>query len=263
MRRFLKPLVLLSLLTGAPAAAADEYSDADLIRGFMLTVFGAEVIDAPADIAAALRVKKFNRPVRYRIVDDAGGGEAAALVRDYLYGLSRAVDGLRTVEVAGPLRAEMTIYLVDRAAYAATIERTVWEGVDTSFLARNACSAVIAARTSGIERANVYLVVDEGFLTLAHCTVEEIAQSLGPANDSDELPDSIFNDSSSVNVLGEFDWFLLNMLYDRRIVAGMTAEAVAPLLPAVIADARARLPAVLADNAALAAHRASAAATGQ
>ncbi|MEM6849053.1 MAG: DUF2927 domain-containing protein, partial [Pseudomonadota bacterium] len=101
------------------------------------------------------------------------------------------------------------------------------------------------SRRSGIERAKIFLVVDEGFLRFWHCVVEEVAQSLGPANDSPRLPDSIFNDHSSVNTLLVFDWFILNMLYDPRIRPGMTENEVVPLLPNVIADARARLPDVL------------------
>ena len=76
--------------------------------------------------------------------------------------------------------------------------------------------------------------------------VEEIAQSLGPVNDNDALVHSIFNDQSRISGFSVFDWFILNMLYDRRVRNGMTEREVVRVLPAVIRDARARLPRVLA-----------------
>lgn len=258
----MRRLAILLAVLGAIATPARAYTDAELIRGFMLTVFGAEVIEGRDDANAAGRVKKFVGPVRYRIVSTAGV-DASPIVRDYIEDLSRSVDGLRLIEVVGAARSEMVIYLVDRRDYGATILRTVWAGVDTSFLERNACSAVIAARTSGIERANVYLVADEGMLPLTHCMIEEIAQSLGPANDSDLLPESIFNDGSLINVFGEFDWFILNMLYDRRVRAGMTPEQAVVVLPDAIASARRRLPDVLRDVRAIAEARPKPALAGQ
>ena len=250
----IRAAALLALLIATPASAQPPYTDAELVEGFSLTVFGAEVRETEEDDAAAARVKKFPGPVRYRIIS-TGEPDWRRTVRGYLKSLSQSVAHLDIIEAERPDDAQMTIYLVDRADYVPTIRRTVWGGVHTGFLEENACSAVIAARTTGIERANVYLVADEGFLSLSHCMVEEIAQSLGPANDSDELPDSIFNDASLVNVFGVFDWFILNMLYDPRIIPGMTEDDVLPLLPAVIADARARLPEVMAKDTVFAAHR--------
>lgn len=247
-------VVALALLAGArPGAAAAErvetpFSDEELVRGFVLTVFGSEV-PGGRDGHTARVVKKFTGPVSYRLVSTARK-DWRPTVRSFLMELSGTVDNLTLGETSRE-DADLVIYLVDRADYAATIRRTAWAGVNTGFMEANACSAVIRARTSGIETAHIYLVADEGFLSLSHCMVEEVAQSLGPANDSTLLPDSIFNDRSPVNVFGVFDWFILNMLYDPRIRPGMTEEEVLPLLPAVIADVRARLPEVLARDDAL------------
>lgn len=223
---------------GTSVVAATAFSDEALVTGFVVTVFGAET---PGRAAAPRLVRKFARPVvRVHLVarpDEAWRASVLAFVSS----LSRAVDNLTLVETADAREAEIVIFLVARADYAATVRRTAWRGVDVAFLEANACSAVLAARPTGIERAHVYLVADEGFGSLAHCMVEEIAQSLGPANDSPMLAQSIFNDRSELDALGVFDWFILNMLYDRRILPGMTEAQVLPLLPAVIADVRRRL----------------------
>jgi len=249
MRSLLVGLFVLASIAvegvaSAPAAAQEmeaPYSDEEIVRGFVLTVFGAEVENAANSNTASI-VKKFTGPVRYRLVSTAAE-DWRPLVRNFLRSLSHAVRNLVLLEARHANEAvDLTIYLVDRADYAATIRNTVWRGVDTGFMEGNACSAIITARRSGIQRSNIYLVVDEGFSRLSHCMVEEVAQSLGPANDSPLLPESIFNDQSSLNAFGVFDWFILNMLYDPRIRPGMTEEAVRPVLPALIEDVRKRVP---------------------
>ena len=55
------------------------------------------------------------------------------------------------------------------------------------------------------------------------CIHEEIAQGLGPANDSPEARPSIFNDDDEFALLTSHDEFLLRMLYDPRMKVGMSA----------------------------------------
>lgn len=252
---WLAAVAILIAEGAAPSRAqpiAAPFSDSELIRGFVLTVFGAEV-ESARNRATTSVVKKFVGPVRYRLVSTAER-DWRGTVRAFLSSLSDSVLNLTLVETPSTGEADLVIYLVDRVDYAATIRRTVWPGVDTAFLEDNACSAVLAARPTGIERANIYLVADEGFASLSHCLVEEVAQSLGPANDSDLLPDSIFNDDSRLNVFALFDWFILNMLYDSRVRPGMTEAQVLPVLPSVIRDVRARVPEALGAGGHLGGH---------
>ncbi|MEM6761491.1 MAG: DUF2927 domain-containing protein [Pseudomonadota bacterium] len=240
----------LAVLVATPARA---FSNAALIEGFVDTVFGAEVGgDTVADTSTL--VKKFTHPVRYHLVSSSTVDRRSS-VRRFMGQLSDAVQNLSLTETLYESDADVVIFLMDRADYASTIRATVWKGVNTRFLEENACSAVIAARRTGIERAFIYLVADEGFVSFSHCMVEEVAQSLGPANDSSLLPDSIFNDNSTLNVFGVFDWFILNMLYDARIRPGMGEADVRPLLPAIIADVRRRLPQALGQESGALVHR--------
>ncbi|XWN31792.1 MAG: DUF2927 domain-containing protein [Devosia sp.] len=246
-------LTLAVLLRGGGEISAAPFSDQELIRGFLGTVFGAERQSGTRDRAAAGQVKKFVGPIGYHIISTSRV-DRVGTVRRFMSSLEAAVQNLSLYEERDPTYARLIIYLVDRAAYGRTIRTTVWDGVDTGFLEMNACSAVLAARPSGIERAHVYLVADEGFAGLSHCLVEEVAQSLGPANDDLSLADSIFNDESDLNAFGLFDWYILNMLYDSRVAPGMTMEEVRPLLPAIIQSVRASLPQVLGDDTAGLAH---------
>ena len=76
-------------------------------------------------------------------------------------------------------------------------------------------------------------------LTRLSCVHEEMAQAMGPPNDSPEARPSLFNDDLEFALLTEHDEVLLRMLYDPRLKPGMTAEEARPLLPAIARDAMA------------------------
>lgn len=61
------------------------------------------------------------------------------------------------------------------------------------------------------------------------CIHEELAQGLGLANDSPTARPSIFNDDDEFALLTRHDEKLLQMLYDPRLRAGMSAEQAAPI----------------------------------
>jgi hypothetical protein len=64
-------------------------------------------------------------------------------------------------------------------------------------------------------------------------------QSLGPINDTASVPWTMFNDKVSMGFFDVYDQYILNLLYDPRIKAGMTAEEVKSVLPEVLVDVRA------------------------
>ena len=59
---------------------------------------------------------------------------------------------------------------------------------------------------------------------LLHCIIEELTQTLGLPNDSDEVAPSIFNDRSQYRDLTGHDMILVRLLYDRRLYAGMERQ---------------------------------------
>ncbi len=234
----------------SPASVVNSYSDAQLIDGFMRTVFGAE---DPVQNRRANRnrIKKFPGRVRVHIINLAQPDRSAE-VRRFLKVLRASVKNLNITETRHEKKAEMIVFLIDRGDYREVIEETL-KGMpgqaNSLLLRRSACSAVTGGRNGiNLDRAFVYIVANEGRRAFRHCMVEEITQSLGPVNDDWRLKDSIFNDSSSVETFAIFDWYLLNMLYDRRVKAGMTPVQVRRVLPAAIADARKRLSTLIANK---------------
>jgi Protein of unknown function (DUF2927) len=68
---------------------------------------------------------------------------------------------------------------------------------------------------------------------------EELLQSLGPINDTGSVPWTMFNDKVSMGFFDVYDQYILNLLYDPRIKAGMTVDEVREVLPEVLLDVRA------------------------
>jgi hypothetical protein len=90
-----------------------------------------------------------------------------------------------------------------------------------------------------IQRSDVIIAVDAGDFIFYDCVYEELLQALGPINDDDDLPWTMFNDEVQKGFFDIYDQYLLNILYDPRIRAGMSKEQVKELLPVVLADVRA------------------------
>ena len=73
-----------------------------------------------------------------------------------------------------------------------------------------------------IEHSDVILTVDNGDFIFLDCAYEELLQSLGPINDTSSVPWTMFNDNVSMGFFDVYDQYILNLLYDPRIKAGMT-----------------------------------------
>jgi len=84
----------------------------------------------------------------------------------------------------------------------------------------------------------VILTVDRGDFVFLDCAYEELLQALGPINDTNSVPWTMFNDQVSMGFFDIYDQYLLNILYDPRIRPGMSVEEVKAVLPEVLADVR-------------------------
>jgi hypothetical protein len=89
-----------------------------------------------------------------------------------------------------------------------------------------------------IRRAEVILPVDAGEFTFYDCAYEELLQALGAINDDSSVPWTMFNDNVQMGFFDVYDQYLLNVLYDPRIRAGMTKQEVNDVLPKVLPAVR-------------------------
>jgi hypothetical protein len=242
---------LALMLIAAAAVAAPKawppdrtFSTGALARGFMLTVFGRE---GPVADDGRQYVNKFVDPVSVSILNFSRTVNRVPRVRQFVGLLDRIVPGLRIGMAKSAAKARLRVYLVDRRDFRGLIAETLAEGSKTTYLEGTRCATMMWTRTPGVlDHASIFVVVDEGDTTFEGCLAEELTQALGPANDSAELPYSLYNDYNDVNSFGLFDWYILSMVYDEAILAGMTPEEANAHLPAIIA--RLRLKAVAADN---------------
>ncbi|MEC9344368.1 MAG: DUF2927 domain-containing protein [Pseudomonadota bacterium] len=225
-------LVLAAAACALPAHAA---SDAEVIQGFNLTVFGAEY--APFGYQSNY-VRKFGGTVRF-YVENLSRRNKAREVQNFIATLSGSIRGLRTQIVATPGQANFHVYIVDRADYAQTVKQRVYGRASASTPGKCLVRSVFSR--SGIKRSDAVIVADEGEALFDRCKAEEILQGLGPLNEHHSLRESMFNDRTKHTRFTRFDRLILNMLYDPRIRNGASKESVQSLLPTVLRDAKRRV----------------------
>jgi hypothetical protein len=126
------------------------------------------------------------------------------------------------------------IYRTISSFYGADRAREIRKAIDPQCL-----SSFTKGDDFAIVSSNVILAVDAGNFVFLDCAYEELLQALGPINDTDAVPWTTFNDEVSMGHFSVFDQYLLNILYHPRVRAGMTADEVKTLLPAILPDVRA------------------------
>ncbi len=93
-----------------------------------------------------------------------------------------------------------------------------------------------------IIKAIIVVNVERTADALTSCLLEELTQSLGLPNDSNNYRPSIFSDSDRLLQLSRHDEILLRTLYDPRLKAGLSRTEAAKQVPAIISDWHRRLP---------------------
>jgi len=219
------------------AAERTDFTNDEIRDGFFKIAFGAELqLDKPAG-----RVRKFDEPVRI-FVESASGpdrrGELAHVVAD----IRARINHLDIAVTNDRREANFVVRLVSERKLKATI-RALY-GNDKARQIQNALnpeclSGIGKDERFRIRRAEVILPVDAGDFTFYDCAYEEMLQALGAINDDATVPWTMFNDDVQMGFFDVYDQYLLNILYDPRINAGMTRDEVDAVLPDILSSARA------------------------
>ncbi len=239
----LNGIVALAEAAEIPAIASRQraetktFTDSEIADGFFKVAFGAEY-----HLAGRVdRIRKYDRPVRVF----AGGVNRAdrkAQLAKVVADIARRIAHLDIAMAESSEAANVTVTLVrDRDLYR-TIRRFYGEERAREIrksLDPQCLSGFRKRETYEIEHSDVILTVDTGDFTFLDCAYEELLQSLGPINDTSSVPWTMFNDQVSMGFFDVYDQYLLNILYDPRIRAGMTIAEVEEVLPEVLADVRA------------------------
>ncbi|WP_275200830.1 DUF2927 domain-containing protein [Bradyrhizobium sp. CSA207] len=231
----------IAVASELPAIAARQraekksFTDGEIVDGFLKTAFGAEY-----HLAGRVdRIRKFDGPVRVFAESDRADRKAqlAKVVAD----IAKRVQHLDIAMIDSSEAANLRVKLVrDRdlfrtisSFYGAEKAREIRTSLDPQCL-----SGFRKNDNFEIEHSDVILTVDNGDFVFLDCAYEELLQSLGPINDTSSVPWTMFNDNVSMGYFDVYDQYILNLLYDPRIKAGMTVQEVKAALPEVLVDVR-------------------------
>lgn len=213
------------------------FSDSEIVSGFFRIAFGAELaVGAEPD-----RIRKFGAPVRV-FIDSRARPDRSAQVRQVVENIRAAIQNLDIAITGERAAANMVVTLVDDKDLPRTMQRffgrTQARQIESS-LTPQCLSSFRKDEAHRIVQADVILVTDVADFVFYDCAYEELLQALGPINDTDEVPWTMFNDHVRMGFFDIYDQYLLNILYDPRIQPGMDIEQVRALFPEVLADVKA------------------------
>jgi hypothetical protein len=218
------------------AAERKSFTDAQIFDGFFKVAFGAELgLSGPSD-----RIRKYDRPVRV-FVENRATPDRRAAVAAVIADIGKRIAHL---DIASTERREDANYVV-RLVRERDFPRTIRElyGKRSRQILRSLEPQCLSGlrRDAGyrIVHSDVILVADAGEFIFYDCAYEELLQALGPIRDDPSVPWTMFNDDVRMGFFGVYDQYLLNILYDPRIRAGMTRAEVRALLPEVMPAVRA------------------------
>jgi DUF2927 family protein len=217
-------------------AERKDFTDSEIVEGFMKTAFGAEF-----HLAGRVdRIRKYASPVRV-FADGTSRERKAQLVEvvadigAHIQHLDIAMTKMReaaTIEVR--LVRDRDLYPTITKLYGSERAREIGTSLDPQCL-----SGFRKNENFEIEHSDVILATDVGDFTFLDCAYEELLQALGPINDTGSVPWTMFNDQIRMGFFDVYDQYILNLLYDPRIAPGMTVEEVKAVLPDALAEARA------------------------
>ena len=217
-------------------AEKKSFTDDEILEGFFRTAFGAEY-----HLAGRIdRIRKYEAPVRV-FIDGARFTKRTAQLSKIIDDVGKRVQNLDIVQVAARDKANIVVTLVRDGELGRTIAklygaekaREIQNSLDPQCL-----SGFSKGDNFQILRSEVLLTVDNGDFVFHDCAYEELLQSLGPINDTDKVPWTMFNDDVSMGFFSIYDQYLMNILYDPRVKAGMTVEEARSVLPEVLKDVR-------------------------
>jgi Protein of unknown function (DUF2927) len=201
-----------------------DFTNEEIKDGLFKIAFRAELQVGPP----AQRIRKFDEPVRIFLVNKAlpdRRGEIADIVSD----ISGRIHHLDLKITSNRETANFVVMLV-RSHDVANIIRTRYGNTQAKRIQRSlnpqCLSGIAKDRLYRIRKAEVILPVDVGDFRFRDCAYEELLQALGAINDDSSVPWTMFNDDVQMGFFDVYDQYLLNILYDPRIRAGMSKEEV-------------------------------------
>ncbi|TAK47063.1 MAG: DUF2927 domain-containing protein [Xanthobacteraceae bacterium] len=217
-------------------AERKHFSDAEIADGLFRVAFGAEF-----HVAGRVdRIRKYDGPVRV-FIDRRGGPDRGAQIAAVVADIGRHIRHLDIALVNEREAANVIVTVVPDRRFRRTLAELFGREKTQALrkvLDPQCLSGFRKDDDYRIQHSDVVLVGDVDAFTFLDCAYEELLQALGPINDTDKVPWTMFNDDVRMGFFDVYDQHLLNILYDPRVRPGMTAPEVRALLPQVLPDVR-------------------------
>jgi len=219
--------------TGAPPEYT-RFSPTELTRGFMALAFGSDL-----RIGARPRgIRRFDQPIRVAVVAGGSVDRSAAMAR-VLEEYGHKVPKLRLSTVTGNQPADVEVRLIDEKDFKSALQVAFGAQITKTFVARTdpQCMTSVKSSTKGdIVRAVSFVIVDKGDDVFLDCAYHELLHAFGLSNHDQRNPWTTLNQKRMVGYLSVYDRALLTLLYDPRLVPGMTPREARRILPRMIQD---------------------------
>lgn len=212
------------------------FTDAEIVDGLLRTTIGAEF-----HLAGRVdRIRKYDAPVRI-FIDNRGRPDRRARLRQIVDDIARHIRHIDMAITEKRSEANVVVTMVREQQLYPTLTRLF--GRDRANEIRRTLDPQCL---SGFRKDDDYRILGSTVVlttnvpdaVFADCAYEELLQALGPINDTDKVPWTMFNDDVQMGYFGVFDQLILNILYDPRVRPGMTAQEVQAVLPQVLPDVR-------------------------
>jgi Protein of unknown function (DUF2927) len=222
---------------GRRERARTTFTDAEITEGFLKTAFGAELRLA----GAANRIRKFDGPVRV-LVENRASPDRGAQVSGVVADIRSRIEHLDIATTDSSADANVVVTLVREHDLPAAIDR-IYGRERARLIQRSLAPQCLASfrkdESFRIRHSDVIVVADTDNFVFYDCLYEELLQALGPINDTNAVPWTMFNDNVQMGFFGIYDQYILNVLYDPRIEPGMDVDEVLAVLPQVLPAVRA------------------------
>lgn len=220
---------------GALAGAPPEFTiftAAELERGFLVLAFGSDL-----RIGKRPRgIRRFNHPIRAQIFDSGSVERSAAMTR-VIEEYAGKIPNLQLSVVTGARSADIEVRLIDEKDFKSALQTAFGAKVARTFIKRTdpQCMTSVKSNADGaIVRAVSFVIVDKGDAVFRDCAFHELLHAFGLSNHDQRNAWTTLNQKRMVGYLTVYDRALLTLLYDPRIVPGMTRSLVRNALPGVI-----------------------------
>lgn len=223
-------------ITKRKATERKTFTDEEIIDGFFRVVFGAEFhVSGGVD-----RIRKYETPIRV-YADNRAKPDRRTQLAEVIADIRSKVQNLDIAMVDKRKDANVVVTLIRDRDVEKTIKQFYGKEQGEKIvrsLEPQCLSGFKKDELFRIQHSDIIIAVDAGDFIFYDCVYEEVLQSLGPINDDDKLPWTMFNDDVQMGFFDIYDQYIMNLLYDPRIHAGMSKEQVKELLPKILVDVR-------------------------